>query len=111
MPEPYSDNCPIGYVTNFCVTPSQRNMGAGSALLEALQQYCRGVGFDALIVWPAKRGSPLWRRSGVQPPQELLETSTRDLKRFTSDTRPKAVCRELLVPSADRPRNSLSIRR
>ncbi|MEH6374619.1 GNAT family N-acetyltransferase [Streptomyces sp. KLMMK] len=73
MPEPYSDNLPIGYVTNFYVTPSQRNKGAGSALLEALKQHCRTVGFDTLIVWPSERSSPLWRRSGFQPPEELLE--------------------------------------
>ncbi|MFH8368638.1 GNAT family N-acetyltransferase [Streptomyces sp. NPDC018031] len=73
MPDPYSDNTPIGYVTNFYITPSQRNKGAGSALLEALKQHCRSTGFDTLIVWPSERSSPLWRRSGFQLPDELLE--------------------------------------
>ncbi|MFI1935645.1 GNAT family N-acetyltransferase [Streptomyces purpureus] len=73
MPEPYSDNLPIGYVTNFYVTPAQRNKGAGSSLLEALKQHCRNVGFDTLIVWPSERSSPLWQRSGFQPSEELLE--------------------------------------
>ncbi|MEU7281735.1 GNAT family N-acetyltransferase [Streptomyces sp. NPDC045431] len=73
LPEPYHDNLPIGYVTNFYVTPSQRNKGAGSALLEALKQHCRSAGFDTLIVWPSERSSTLWRRSGFQPPEELLE--------------------------------------
>lgn len=73
MPDPYSDNTPIGYVTNFYITPSQRNRGAGSALLEALNQHCRSIGFDTLIVWPSERSSPLWQRSDFQPPGELLE--------------------------------------
>ncbi|MCW7988697.1 hypothetical protein XF35_26480 [Streptomyces platensis subsp. clarensis] len=73
MPDPYSDNTPVGYVTNFYVTPSQRNKGAGSALLEALKQHTRSVGFDTLIVWPSERSSPLWQRSGFRPPEELLE--------------------------------------
>lgn len=73
MSDPYSDNTPVGYVTNFYVTPSQRNKGAGSVLLEALKQHSRSVGFDTLIVWPSERSSPLWQRSGFQRPEELLE--------------------------------------
>ncbi|GAA3470170.1 GNAT family N-acetyltransferase [Nonomuraea roseola] len=73
MPDPYSDNTPIGYVTNFYITPPHRNQGAGSALLEALNQHCRRTGFDTLIAWPSERSSPLWKRSGFQPPDELLE--------------------------------------
>lgn len=30
MPEPYLDNTPYGYVTNFFVLPSQRNKGASA---------------------------------------------------------------------------------
>ncbi|WP_432011157.1 N-acetyltransferase family protein [Streptomyces cucumeris] len=73
MPDPYSDNTPVGYVTNFYVVPSRRNRGAGSALLEALRQHSYSVGFDTLIVWPSERSSPLWQRSGFQPSEELLE--------------------------------------
>ncbi|MDX3539411.1 GNAT family N-acetyltransferase [Streptomyces sp. MB09-01] len=73
MPEPYADNDPIGYVTNFFVTPSQRNKGAGSALLDALRQHARSAGLEGLIVWPSERSSPLYQRYGFQPPEELLE--------------------------------------
>ncbi|MFD0412243.1 GNAT family N-acetyltransferase [Streptomyces sp. NPDC127108] len=73
FPDPYGDSAPVGYVTNFYVMPSQRNRGAGSALLDALKQHCRGARFDTLIVWPSDRSSPLWRRSGFETPQELLE--------------------------------------
>ncbi|MFE5482266.1 GNAT family N-acetyltransferase [Streptomyces sp. NPDC056527] len=73
MPEPYGDDNPLGYVTNFFVLPSQRNKGAGSALLEALKRHSRGTGFEGLIVWPSERSTPLYRRSGFHPPEELLE--------------------------------------
>ncbi|MFH8580945.1 GNAT family N-acetyltransferase [Streptomyces zaomyceticus] len=73
LPEPYGDNLPIGYVTNFFVTPPQRNKGTGSALLEALTRHSRSAGFESLIVWPSDRSSPLYRRSGFQPSEELLE--------------------------------------
>ncbi|MFB7588907.1 GNAT family N-acetyltransferase [Streptomyces sp. NPDC056169] len=73
MPEPYADNNPFGYVTNFFVLPSQRNKGAGAALLEALKQHARSAGLEGLIVWPSERSTPLYQRSGFQPPEELLE--------------------------------------
>ncbi|WP_329625425.1 GNAT family N-acetyltransferase [Streptomyces sp. NBC_01255] len=73
MPEPYADNNPVGYVTNFFVMPSRRNKGCGSALLEALKQHARSVGLEGLIVWPSERSTPLYQRSGFQPPEELLE--------------------------------------
>lgn len=73
MPEPYEDNNPLGYVTNYFVLPSQRNKGAGSALLEALKRHSRSAGLEGLIVWPSERSTPLYRRLGFQPPDELLE--------------------------------------
>jgi len=73
VPEPYGDNNPLGYVTNFFVMPSHRNKGAGAALLEALKRHAHRAGLDTLIVWPSERSTPLYRRSGFQPPQELLE--------------------------------------
>ncbi|MFD9246432.1 GNAT family N-acetyltransferase [Streptomyces sp. NPDC056460] len=73
MPEPYEDSNPVGYVTNYFVLSSQRNRGAGSALLEALQQHARSAGLEGLIVWPSERSIPLYRRLGFQSPDELLE--------------------------------------
>ncbi|MFF5128276.1 GNAT family N-acetyltransferase [Streptomyces syringium] len=73
IPEPYEDNNPVGYVTNFFVMPSQRNKGAGSALLDALKQHSREAGLEGLIVWPSERSTPLYQRSGFQPSEELLE--------------------------------------
>ncbi|MEU6819646.1 GNAT family N-acetyltransferase [Streptomyces atriruber] len=73
VPDPYGDNAPIGYVTNFYVTPPQRGKGAGSALLEALEEHARNAGFNTLIAWPSERSSPLWQRSGFRAPEELLE--------------------------------------
>ncbi|MFD9720197.1 GNAT family N-acetyltransferase [Streptomyces sp. NPDC059076] len=73
MPDPWGGDEPVGYVTNFYVTPSQRNKGAGSALLEAVKRHAHSAGFDTLIVWPSEHSSPLWQRAGFLPPEELLE--------------------------------------
>ncbi|MFG2861131.1 GNAT family N-acetyltransferase [Streptomyces sioyaensis] len=73
VPEPYEDNTPVGYVTNFYVAPSQRNRGFGTALLEALKRYARSHGMDVLIVWPSERSAPLYRRAGFQKSPDLLE--------------------------------------
>jgi GNAT superfamily N-acetyltransferase len=73
MPEPYEDNTPIGYVTNFYVVPSRRGRGFGTAMLEALREYARSRGIEVLIVWPSERSAPLYRRAGFGPSAELLE--------------------------------------
>lgn len=73
MPDPYEDNNPVGYVTNYFVLPSQRNKGAGSALLEALTQHARSACLEGLVVWPSERSTPLYQHLGFQPPEELLE--------------------------------------
>ncbi|MFG2991824.1 GNAT family N-acetyltransferase [Streptomyces sp. NPDC048257] len=67
------DNNPVGYVTNFFVLPSQRNKGAGSALLEALKQHSHSADLEGLIVWPSERSTPLYQGFGFQSPEELLE--------------------------------------
>ncbi|MGW3199534.1 GNAT family N-acetyltransferase [Streptomyces sp. NPDC001118] len=73
VPEPYEDNTPLGYVTNFYVVPERRNRGFGAALLQALRRHAQGSGMDVLIVWPSERSVPLYHRSGFQSPTELLE--------------------------------------
>ena len=73
VPEPFEDNTPIGYVTNFYVVPSQRNRGLGGHLLEALRRHARSQGLDVLIVWPSERSVPLYQRAGFQPSIDLLE--------------------------------------
>jgi GNAT superfamily N-acetyltransferase len=39
MPDPQGDTAPIGYMTNFYVTPERRNCGIGTALLQALTDH------------------------------------------------------------------------
>ncbi|MFE3883707.1 GNAT family N-acetyltransferase [Streptomyces lydicus] len=73
VPEPYEDNSPLGYVTNFYVIPACRNRGCGAALLGALRQYAREVRTDTLIVWPSEGSVSLYRRSGFLPSTDLLE--------------------------------------
>jgi GNAT superfamily N-acetyltransferase len=74
MPDPHVDaNTPIGYVTNFYVTPDHRDRGIGAALLQALAEHARAKSFDTLIVWPSERSPSLYQRAGFHTPAELLE--------------------------------------
>jgi GNAT superfamily N-acetyltransferase len=73
MPDPQGVDAPIGYVTNFYVTPGQRNRGIGTALLRALAEYAQTEAFNTLIVWPSERSAPLYQRADFHTPDELLE--------------------------------------
>lgn len=73
IPEPYSHSAPLGYVTNFYVTPVHRNHGIGAALLRALAEHAQRAAFDTLIVWPSERSTVLYQRTGFHAPEELLE--------------------------------------
>jgi GNAT superfamily N-acetyltransferase len=73
VPSPFRRSDALGYVTNFYVTPEQRNRGIGTALLNEVNRYARGQGLDTLIVWPSDRSVPLYRRCGFGRPDELLE--------------------------------------
>ncbi|MFI0902454.1 GNAT family N-acetyltransferase [Streptomyces sioyaensis] len=73
VPDPYEDNTPVGYVTNFYVMPEYRNLGLGAALLKALRQHAQELGSDVLIVWPSERSVPVYRRAGFRPSPDLLE--------------------------------------
>ncbi len=66
VPDPYEDNTPVGYVTNFYVSPAYRNLGFGAALLKALRQHAQELGSDVLIVWPSERSVPVYRRAGFR---------------------------------------------
>jgi ribosomal protein S18 acetylase RimI-like enzyme len=73
VPSPYPGSDALGYVTNFYVTPEQRNRGLGRALLGEVTRYARAHRLDTLIVWPSERSAPLYRRCGFGGPGELLE--------------------------------------
>lgn len=73
VPDPYEDNTPVGYVTNFYVIPECRNQGFGGALLQALRQHAQELGMEVLIVWPSERSVPAYRRQGFRPSPDLLE--------------------------------------
>ncbi|MEU6392349.1 GNAT family N-acetyltransferase [Streptomyces sp. NPDC046939] len=66
VPDPFEDNTPIGYVTNFYVVPALRNRGAGGQLLAALREHTRANGVDVLIVWPSERSAPLYGRAALR---------------------------------------------
>ncbi|WP_431045861.1 N-acetyltransferase family protein [Streptomyces sp. P1-3] len=73
VPSPCPQSETFGYVTNFYVTPEQRNRGLGRALLDEVTRYAHDHQLDTLIVWPSERSAPLYQRCGFDGPDELLE--------------------------------------
>jgi ribosomal protein S18 acetylase RimI-like enzyme len=73
VPSPYPHARALGYVTNFYVTPEQRDHGVGRALLDEVTRYARDHHLDTLVVWPSERSASLYRRCGFDGPDELLE--------------------------------------
>ncbi|MEU9337656.1 GNAT family N-acetyltransferase [Streptomyces sp. NPDC048290] len=63
----------LGYVTAFYVVPELRGRGIGGALLAEVERHAHDAGLDTLVVWPSRRSTPLYRRSGYTDPAELLE--------------------------------------
>jgi GNAT superfamily N-acetyltransferase len=73
VPSPFAGAEALGYVTNFYVTPEQRDRGLGRALLDEMTAYARTHRLDTMVVWPSERSAPLYVRCGFERPAELLE--------------------------------------
>ena len=63
---------PLGRLTNFFVRPSHRNVGIGSALLEAAADRARAERAALVLVWPSDRSMPLYARHGYSRPDDLF---------------------------------------
>lgn len=63
---------PLGRLTNFFVRATHRNVGIGSALLEAATDLARAQHAELVLVWPSERSMPLYGRHGYAPPTDLL---------------------------------------
>jgi GNAT superfamily N-acetyltransferase len=80
IPNPGPESEVHAYVSNFFVTPAERNAGAGTALLNAVIAHCRSRQVDTVFLWPTERSMPLYRRSGFAVPEDLLVLELRGTK-------------------------------
>jgi GNAT superfamily N-acetyltransferase len=72
IPNPGPESEFHAYVSNFFVVPRERNTGAGTRLLNVVLEHCRTFSVDTVFLWPSERSRPLYRRSGFEPPPDML---------------------------------------
>lgn len=75
VPNPIAEAEWHGYVTNFFVRDTARNVGVGSALLTALIAQAQSLGLDALFLWPTPRSRSLYERHGFSAGAVLSRVS------------------------------------
>ena len=73
LPNPVHEPERHAYVTGFYVRPAARNLGLGSALLEAALALCSERGTDTVFLWPTPRSRPLYERHGFMERAGVLE--------------------------------------
>ena len=73
LPNPVHEPERHAYVTGFYVRPTARNLGLGSALLEAALTVCSERGTDTVFLWPTPRSRPLYERHGFTERAGVLE--------------------------------------
>jgi len=73
LPNPVHEPERHAYVTGFYVRPAARNLGLGSALLEAALARCSERGTDTVFLWPTARSRPLYARHGFMERAGVLE--------------------------------------
>ena len=64
LPNPGDEPEQHGYVSNLYVRDDHRNLGVGSALLQAALDECTRRDVDAVFLWPTARSRPLYERFG-----------------------------------------------
>jgi GNAT superfamily N-acetyltransferase len=73
LPNPVHEPERHAYLTGFYVRPTARNLGLGSALLEAALAVCSERGTDTVFLWPTPRSRPLYARHGFMERAGVLE--------------------------------------
>jgi GNAT superfamily N-acetyltransferase len=73
VPNPVGVSERLGYITSVFLEPDVRNQGAGTLLLDEATRVARGLGCEALILWPTARSVPFYRRAGFDVPADMLE--------------------------------------
>ncbi|MGH9250703.1 MAG: GNAT family N-acetyltransferase [Acidimicrobiales bacterium] len=71
MPWPALPSQRWGYVANVFVLAEHRNVGVGTALLEAAVTHAHEEGFVRLVLNPSERSVPLYERFGFRPSRLL----------------------------------------
>lgn len=66
VPKPSKLDDRFGYVTNVYARPAWRNQGIGSELMKRVQAWALEQDMEMLVLWPAERSVPFYRRIGFR---------------------------------------------
>lgn len=72
MPQPDRPAGGWGYLGNMYVVPEHRDAGVGRYLLDALVAHADAEGLERVVLSPAERSVPFYRRAGFDPADQLL---------------------------------------
>lgn len=72
MPRPGRPVSRWGYIANVFVLAGHRNQGLGRLLLDAAITHARSEGYARVVLSPADRAIPFYRRAGFRSADELL---------------------------------------
>lgn len=67
-PDPY-----YGYVTNVYTRPAFRNLGIGSKIHKAMENWSKENEVEFLILWPSSESVEFYSRNGFSQSEEALE--------------------------------------
>ncbi|MDI7741231.1 GNAT family N-acetyltransferase [Lysinibacillus fusiformis] len=73
VPRPGRVTHPFAYMTNVYTIPEYRNMGIGSKLLSAINDWIKENEYEFVIVWPSDEAIPFYQKNGYVHCQEPLE--------------------------------------
>lgn len=73
MPNPGAEAEKHGYISNLYVTPSRRDAGLGSMLIDTCVRFCEKEGVDAVILWPTPLSRRFYERHGFAARKDLFE--------------------------------------
>jgi GNAT superfamily N-acetyltransferase len=80
IPNPGPESELHAYVSNFFIVPAERNTGVGARLLNAAVEHCKAHDVDTVFLWPTQRSRPLYKRTGFEPPSDILVLELREAK-------------------------------
>ena len=73
IPNPVDEREHHAYISNFYVREEYRAQGAGTRMMQAALDWCRGHDVDSVVLWPTSASRSLYLRHGFAPPAKLLE--------------------------------------
>lgn len=74
LPNPYSIEKYLGYISNVYTRPVYRSVGIGAALMEHVKDWVQQQGkMDDLFLWRSEESEAFYQRHGFNPNPQIME--------------------------------------